>query len=124
MLPFDVAGFLQICLQFSFSDQLSNLPIRRQDSEKSDMTGTKKLYCAETAECLRIWDANIDRKTVLIFDYDCTKIWMRDRAISKVFGRFDNLYDFLGSDKIWPNLQYKISSLSFDTQFDYLYENL
>ena len=39
-------------------------------------------------------------ETVLISDYDFTKIWMRDRTISKVFGRFDNFYDFLCSDKI------------------------
>ena len=117
-----------ICLQFIFSDHINNLPIRRQDSEKSDMTGTKKLYCAETAECMRIWEPSIDRRSFdeigLIFDYDCIKIWTRGRAISKVFGLFDNLYDFLSIEKIRSNLQYKISNLSFDTQFAYFYENL
>ena len=51
------------------------------------MTGTKKLYCAETAECLKILGTSIDRRsfdeTGLISDYDCTKIWMRDKLFLK-----------------------------------------
>ena len=46
------------------------------------------------------------------------------QIVSKVFGPFDNLYDFLCSGKIWSNLQCKISKFSFETPFAYVYENI